>query len=112
MKKTTSLADLEVMVLDCQATLSDPGKGHLLEMGWGRIRTGAAGAIDAFDTTEHMMSEARIESYLAQLPPDAALTPRVSRITGFKNRGLRERPAAGGDMEKIIRYGQRYCGRQ
>jgi DNA polymerase-3 subunit epsilon len=74
MKKTTPLADMEVLVLDCQATAANPGNGHLMEMGWTRIR--------ASDANESI--DARIESHLCQLPEDVEIPRQVSRITGLK----------------------------
>ncbi len=35
-----SLAGLEVLVVDCQATGASPAFGHVLEMGWGVVRAG------------------------------------------------------------------------
>jgi len=35
-----SLAGLDVLVLDCQATGASPAFGHVLEMGWGVVRAG------------------------------------------------------------------------
>jgi len=65
---------MEVLVLDCQATTANPGNGHLMEMGWGRVRTSNA--------NESINS--RIESHLCQLPEDVEIPRRVSRITGLK----------------------------
>ena len=74
MKKTTPLADMEVLVLDCQATTANPGNGHLMEMGWTRIRIS--------DANESI--DPRIESHLCQLPEDVEIPRQVSRITGLK----------------------------
>ena len=74
MKKTTPLADIEVLVLDCQATAANPANGHLLEMGWTRIR--------ASDTGE--LTDSMVESHLCQLTEDVEIPRRVSRITGLK----------------------------
>ncbi len=74
MKKTTPLTDIEVLVLDCQATAANPTNGHLLEMGWTRIR-----ASDTDESTDSM-----IESHLCRLPEDVEIPRQVSRITGLK----------------------------
>ncbi len=85
------LANLEFLVLDCQATLSNPETGHLLEMGWGRMRTGSPAGLDMLETcdnVDHIISEANIEAYLVQLPEGVEITPRVSRITGLQTKDL------------------------
>jgi DNA polymerase-3 subunit epsilon len=74
MKKKTPLADIKVLILDCQATAANPANGYLMEMGWARIR--------ASDTGES--TESRIESHLCQLPEDVGIPRRVTRITGLK----------------------------
>ena len=53
---TVSLENLHVLVLDCQTTGSQPGKGHLLEIGWAAIR--ADHAKDGFKQTAsaHLMA--------------------------------------------------------
>lgn len=73
----TSLSNLEVLVLDCQATLSNPETGHLLEMGWGCIHV-----------DKNISSEINSESHLVQLPEGVELTRRVSRITGLQTKDL------------------------
>lgn len=83
------LANLEVLVLDCQATLSNPETGHLLEMGWGRMRTGAPPGLDTLETCDNVdriISETNIESYLVQLPEGVEISRRVSRITGLQTK--------------------------
>jgi DNA polymerase-3 subunit epsilon len=74
MKKTTLLADIEVLVLDCQATAANPGNGHLMEIGWTRIRASDANA----------SLDSGIESHLCRLPGDVEIPRQVSRITGLK----------------------------
>jgi len=98
------LSNLEVLVLDCQATLSNPETGHLLEIGWGRMRTGApTGApagpdtLETFDNVDRIISETMIESYLVQLPEGVEIPRRVGRITGLQTNDL----AAGLPPKKI-----------
>ncbi|HEY3189668.1 MAG TPA: GIY-YIG nuclease family protein, partial [Solirubrobacteraceae bacterium] len=62
----TPLSDLEVLVVDCQATAAAP-RGHLLELGWAR-----AAATTAVPRT-----------YLIALPDGARLPAAVARITGI-----------------------------
>ena len=60
------LSQLEVLVVDCQATAAAP-RGHLLEIGWARART----------TVTHA------HACLIALPDGEPLPPAVSRITGI-----------------------------
>jgi len=76
MKKDIPLLDLDVLVLDCQATQSNPETGFLMETGWARIR---AANPDTADITEPV-----VESFLVRLPGDVEIPRRVSRITGLK----------------------------
>lgn len=68
------LADLDVLVLDCQATTANPETGDLLEIGWSRVP-----AASTNNTTESAG-----ESHLCELPEDAEIPRQVSRITGLK----------------------------
>lgn len=65
-----SLADLEVLILDCQATGSSPGTGQLLEIGWAKTRAAAAGNLE-------------VVSYVIKLPEGQDIPPSVRRITGI-----------------------------
>ncbi len=60
------LSDLEVLVVDCQATAARP-RGHLLELGWARVSAAAT------DT----------QARLIALPPRERVPPAVVRITGI-----------------------------
>src|SRR5262245_8473293 len=64
-----SLSQLEVLVIDCQATAAAP-HGHLLEIGW--ARTGAT----------RMEAQAR----LIALPNGERIPPAVARLTGISDR--------------------------
>jgi DNA polymerase III epsilon subunit-like protein len=70
---TATLTNLKILTLDCQATGANPGKGHLLEIGW--IPTRAAAADDP--------AMAGLQSYLVRLPADAVISQAVQRITGI-----------------------------
>jgi len=61
-----TLAELEVLVVDCQATSAAP-RGHLLELGWARRGTGATA------TRARMIA----------LPEGEHVPPAVARITGI-----------------------------
>jgi DNA polymerase-3 subunit epsilon len=60
------LSQLEVLVVDCQATAAAP-RGHLLEIGWARVR----------NTVTHP------RACLIALPDGEQIPPAVSRITGI-----------------------------
>jgi DNA polymerase-3 subunit epsilon len=64
-----SLAHLEVLVVDCQATAAAP-QGHLLEIGWAREGT----------------TSARPDARLIALPNGARIPPAVARLTGISDR--------------------------
>src|SRR5689334_17984318 len=65
------LSQLEVLVVDCQATSAAP-RGHLLEIGWAQVR----------DTVAHA------QAYLIALPNGEQIPPAVSRITGISEHML------------------------
>ena len=64
-----SLSELEVLVVDCQATFAAP-RGHLLEIGWAR----------AGSTTTN------VRARLITLPNGERIPPAVARLTGISDR--------------------------
>jgi len=68
-----SLSQLEVLVVDCQATAAAP-HGHLLEMGWARAGT----------------TTTRAEARLIALPHGEHIPAAVMRLTGISERMLRD----------------------
>jgi DNA polymerase III subunit epsilon len=64
-----SLSQLEVLVIDCQATAAAPN-GHLLEMGWARAGRTAT----------------RADARLIALPTGERIPPTVARLTGISQR--------------------------
>src|SRR5210317_2137201 len=72
---TTTLAELEILTLDCQATGANPDKGHLLEIGWLPTRA----------STADNPAMTGLKTYLACLPADAAIPQVVQRITGISD---------------------------
>ncbi len=66
------LSQLEVLAVDCQATAAAP-RGHLLEIGWARVRTTAT----------------RAHASLIALPDGEQIPPAVARITGISEHMLR-----------------------
>ena len=67
------LSQLEVLVVDCQATAAAP-RGHLVEIGWARVRK----------TITHA------HSCLIVLPEGEQIPPAVARITGISEHMLRD----------------------
>lgn len=74
------LMEMDVLVLDCQATGANPETGYLLETGWTVLETSAP---ESFD-------ESTITAYLAQLLEGEEIPRRVTRITGLKTADLAE----------------------
>jgi len=70
---TATLTNLKILTLDCQATGANPGKGHLLEIGWSPTRASAA----------DNPAMAGLQVYLVRLPADAVIPRAVQRITGI-----------------------------
>ena len=82
---TVSLAELKILALDCQATGANPGKGHLLELGW---MTAAASLQDQSPAPA-------VEAYLIGLPPNVKIPRAVSRITGISDDSLKAAATSG-----------------
>src|SRR4030095_8454021 len=67
------LSQLEVLVIDCQATAAAP-RGHLLEIAWARSRT----------TVTHALA------HLIAVTKDEKIPPAVARITGLSQSMMRD----------------------
>src|SRR5919197_1649585 len=70
--RSEPLSQLEVLVVDCQATAAAP-RGHLLEIGWARVR----------NTVTHP------HACLIALPDGEQIPPVASRITGISEHTMR-----------------------
>ena len=70
---TTRLEDLQVLLIDCQTTGSQPDKGHLLEIGW--AVTSAGRLVNAADV--------KVDSHLLALPGRTEIPRSVERLTGI-----------------------------
>jgi DNA polymerase-3 subunit epsilon len=70
--RSVPLSQLEVLVVDCQATAAAP-RGHLLEIGWAHVRNRV--------THPH--------ACLIALPDGEQIPPAVSRITGISEHMMR-----------------------
>lgn len=65
------LLDLDVLVVDCQATGASPSYGSVLEIGWGVVRPSCA---DSFQAQAHWVAL-----------PDGHVVPRqVQKLTGYE----------------------------
>ena len=67
------LSQLEVLVVDCQATAAAP-HGHLLEIAWARV----------------LGTVADLRTHLVALPIGASIPPAVTRITGISEPMVRD----------------------
>ncbi|MCE5251245.1 GIY-YIG nuclease family protein [bacterium] len=85
------LSDLEVLVLDCQATGANPEKGHLLEIGWAPFRASETGN----------ETPCPAESCLVALPDNADIPRQVTRITGITRTDLVSADTPAGVWEKL-----------
>ena|SRR5436309_7436459 len=70
--RSEPLSQVEVLVVDCQATAAAP-RGHLLEIGWAQVR----------NTVTHP------HACLIALPDGEEIPPAVSRITGISEHMMR-----------------------
>jgi DNA polymerase-3 subunit epsilon len=75
---SASLADLEVLILDCQATGPKPGKGHLLEIGWISTQACKAGGLSSLQP----------RSFVVSLPTGTEIPKQVSKVTGIVEEDL------------------------
>lgn len=74
-KKAFNLRDLQVLVLDCQASGSKPDKGFLMEIGW--IRSAAN------ETLDPVILREKTESFLIKKNSENKIPRRVAKITGI-----------------------------
>lgn len=65
-----ALADLDVLIVDCQATGASPAFGHVLELGWGIQRAGQAAIAAA-------------RAHWIALPEGHRVPPQIRKITGY-----------------------------
>ncbi len=75
-RKNQSLNDLEVLVIDCQATHSDPTKGAVFEIGWAKTKASEIFVSNSF--------EKRTESYLLKMPESTKISSPIQKITGIQ----------------------------
>jgi len=73
----SSLASLQVLVLDCQATGASPAFGHVLELGWGVVRPPQASEVVLNDVLDHA------EAHWIALPEGHRVPAQVRKLTGY-----------------------------
>lgn len=93
--KILTLKDLEVLAIDCQATHSNPDKGHILEIGW--VRTRASEVSDCEKISK------KVESYLLKTPRGSEVPKAVWRITGMTQEELKLAQRPKDIWQRILR---------
>lgn len=91
----STLRDLEVLAVDCQATVGRPGSGFLLELAW--VQTCAA------DLVPEEQIESAAEASLFRLPRGARIPPQVMKITGIRKEELKKAPTGREIWERFRR---------
>ncbi|MCA9816366.1 MAG: GIY-YIG nuclease family protein [Cyanobacteria bacterium HKST-UBA01] len=86
MQKVLALADVPVLILDCQTTGASPATGNLLEIAWSLY-----GSSNAKDNG--------VTSYLVKQPDEEAIPPRITAITGITDEDME----AAVDPGKILK---------
>ncbi|MBN2619924.1 GIY-YIG nuclease family protein [candidate division WOR-3 bacterium] len=72
------LKNMVFLFIDCQATSPNPHDSHLLEIGWARSDQLVPG-------TSHRAGD---EVYFVQIPDDAVIPARVTKVTGIRNEDI------------------------
>ncbi|MGD9345287.1 MAG: hypothetical protein PVH84_05455 [Candidatus Aminicenantes bacterium] len=80
-KRNRNLKELDVLAIDCQATHSNPRRGHILEVGW--VETRAAEAADFEEISN------KTETFLLKIPKHAEVPRPVLRITGLSHEEMK-----------------------
>jgi len=94
-KKRITLRELEVLAIDCQATHSNPDKGHVLEIGW--VNTRASAVVDV----EKIYQDA--ETFLLKIPRNVEIPKAVLRITGIPHEELKSAQAPKEIWQRLSR---------
>ncbi|MEE8605103.1 MAG: exonuclease domain-containing protein, partial [Candidatus Aminicenantaceae bacterium] len=78
----SSLSEITVLAIDCQATHNNPSIGHLAEIGWVKTQ-----AIHPFD---HEMTIENAKSHLVKMEKQSQMPNQFSRITGINSEEMKE----------------------
>lgn len=73
-----ALRDIEVLIIDCQATGPHPEKSHLLEIGWGKFRL----------TDDETSEDFPIRAMRIAVPENIKVPAAVQRVTGISSSAL------------------------
>jgi len=92
----TTLSDLEILALDCQATGTNPARGHILEMGWTRTRA----------SLKNIVNEVAVQVYPIKLPTDALIPRAVQRITGISEKTLESAVSSKTVWQRLLAAGE------
>jgi len=94
-----NLADLEILVLDCQTTGANPQKGYLLEIGW--LQTCAAESARP--------QTLPVRCFPVRLPPQVEIPRAVQRVTGISKETFdRMLPLPSADIwQKLVKSASR-----
>lgn len=85
----SSLVDLEVLIVDCQATGASPAHGSVLELGWGVVR-GRERALQG------------AQAHWIALPEGHSVPKQVQKLTGYDPKLVRD-PLIGSDAWQRLR---------
>jgi DNA polymerase-3 subunit epsilon len=94
---TVYLKDLEILTLDCQTTGANPDRGHLLEIGWLKIRA---------SSLEKKTADPRPQAHLVKLPDVVEIPRTVERITGISSEDLKTATAPNKIWNKLVQVSQ------
>lgn len=78
----SSLSEITVLAIDCQATHNNPSIGHLAEIGW--VKTQATHPFD------HEMTIENAKSHLVKMEKQSQMPNQFSRITGINSEEMKE----------------------
>jgi DNA polymerase-3 subunit epsilon len=101
MNDSITLSNLNVLALDCQATGANPGKGHLLEIGW------MPGRAASSSTPERYAPESYLTRSQAQMP----ISPVIQRLTGISDATMTDAVAVDIVWRQLKKTGQAIAAR-
>jgi DNA polymerase-3 subunit epsilon len=97
--KRKTLRELDILAIDCQATHSNPEKGHILEIGWIKTSASAATEIDKISKDA--------ETFLLKIPRGAEIPKAVLRITGITREELKSAHAPKEIWQSLTQIAER-----
>jgi DNA polymerase-3 subunit epsilon len=91
----SSLSEITVLAIDCQATHSNPSIGHMAEIGW--VKTQATLPFD------HEMTTEMAKTHLVKMRKNVQIPISFLRITGIKSKEMKEAISKRTIWQKIYR---------